>query len=49
MTKADLAEMWLRNLVDLYCDIQPDHGEIHLPYGMRKDVYDLYLAYVHPY
>ena len=31
------------DLVDNYCDVQPDQRAVHLPFGMRCDVYDLYL------
>ena len=45
-TKQDMAERWLRDLVDNYCDVQPDLNEKHLPFGMRCDVYDMYMRWV---
>ena len=42
-TQVDLAERWLRSFVDNYCDIQPDEGHVHLPFGTRKAVYEMYL------
>ena len=44
-TKQDMAERWLRDLKDTYCDVQPDTNQYHLPFGMRCDVYDLYLRW----
>jgi hypothetical protein len=41
-TKTDLAERWMRSLIDTYCDVMPDEGDLHLPFGTRKDVYELY-------
>jgi hypothetical protein len=41
-TKTDLAQRWLRSLVETYCDVMPDEGHIHLPFGQQKEVYDLY-------
>ena len=26
-------------MVDTYCDIMPDEGGVHLPFGCKKDVY----------
>ena len=37
-TQVDLAERWLRSFVDNYCDVQPDEGHVHLPFGTRKAV-----------
>ena len=45
-TRSDMTEMWLRSLVDMYCDVQPDCGDIHLPFGQMKQVYDLYVRCV---
>ena len=42
-TQVDLAERWLRSFVDNYCDIQPDEGHVHLPFGTRKAVYEMFL------
>jgi hypothetical protein len=41
-TKAQIAETWIRTAVDMYCDIQPDEGHVHLPFGHKQDLYDLY-------
>jgi hypothetical protein len=41
-TKAQIAETWLRTAVDMFCDIQPDEGHVHLPFGHKQDVYDMY-------
>jgi hypothetical protein len=41
-TKAQIAETWLRTAVDLYCDFQPDESHVHLPFGHKQDVYELY-------
>lgn len=40
--KQDMSEMWLRNLMDTYCDSQPDGADMHLPFGTKNDVYSLY-------
>ena len=37
--------MWLRNLKDTYCDVQPDVQETHLPFGTKLDVYRLFCRY----
>jgi hypothetical protein len=42
-TRTELAERWMRVVVDLYCDVQPDIEEWHLPFGQKRDVYQLYL------
>ena len=36
----------MRLLVDCYCDIQPDIGDIHLSFAFRADVYEMYLRSV---
>jgi hypothetical protein len=41
-TKTDLAERWMRSLVETYCDVMPDEGHVHLPFGSQKEVYELY-------
>jgi hypothetical protein len=40
--KTDLASRWLMVVVDMYCDVQPDCDEAHLPFGQKKDLYFLY-------
>jgi hypothetical protein len=45
-TRTALAESWMRIMVDLYCDAQPDEQFIHLPFGQRKDVYEMYRRFV---
>jgi hypothetical protein len=41
-TKTDMAARWLRLVVDMYADVQPDKNEVHLPFGQKKDVYRMY-------
>jgi hypothetical protein len=41
-TKTELAARWLLVVVDLYCDVQPDLDQAHLPFGQKRDVYFLY-------
>jgi hypothetical protein len=41
-TKTDMAATWLRLVVDMYSDVQPDINEVHLPFGQKKDVYRMY-------
>jgi hypothetical protein len=42
-TKTDLAERWMRGLMETYCDVMPDEGHLHLPFGTQKEVYDLFV------
>jgi hypothetical protein len=41
-SRVDVAEQWLMKIVDQYCDVQPDEAHVHLPFGRKQDVYDLY-------
>jgi hypothetical protein len=41
-SKMEEAQKWLRLLVERYCDVQPDESHVHLPFGRKQDVYDLY-------
>jgi hypothetical protein len=36
------AQKWLTALVDKWCDVQPDDSHVHLPFGRKQDVYELY-------
>jgi hypothetical protein len=42
VSRIQIAETWLRITADMYCDIQPDESHIHLPFGHKQDVYNLY-------
>lgn len=48
-TQKDLAEMWMRTLMDTYCDTQPDGDDVHLPFGTKHDVFNLYVRYSNIY
>ena len=43
-SKTEVAERWFRVMVDMYCDVQPDIGHLHLPFGRKADVYDKFAA-----
>jgi hypothetical protein len=44
-SKTAIAEKWLGSLVEKWCDFQPDESHVHLPFGLKQDVYDLYKRY----
>jgi hypothetical protein len=44
-TRLQIAETWLRIMVDRYCDVQPDESHVHLPFGHKQDIYDMYKRY----
>lgn len=46
MSKGDVVERWLHGLVDTFADYQPDKTEVHLPFGQKMDVYNLYMQEV---
>jgi hypothetical protein len=41
-SKMAQAQNWLSALVEKWCDVQPDESHVHLPFGLKQDVYDLY-------
>jgi hypothetical protein len=40
--RSDCVESFLHGLIDQLCEVQSDNGELHLPFGHRKDVFERY-------
>jgi hypothetical protein len=41
-TQSEIVVNWLRNFADSF-DSQPDKAEVHLPYGYKRQVWNIYL------